>query len=539
MKKKAAKCFVPVLALSLLCQNLGTGLPVKAADTGDSKITIAAENISAKNASGHEAAKAVDGDSSTYWQSIPSNGEGDDYKRMYDHNRYIDITLDGTYSLSQIKIFNKVDNSFNNYYVYASADGVNYEKIISKTSNTAADAAGDSFSVATEASYLRLNMAYNSNSFATNLAEIEVYGTKISDTVVQPPEIQVEDWEGSSWQKEWDRFETDEAYAKEKTLKEMSNLVGRVVGEKWKESFRFEMRDTLKDGSDVFELKDGGDGVIVIRGNNGLAMASGFNYYLKNYVNVDYNPLYESNVDLKELKPVGKRVVKEAQFDIRYALNFCTYSYTMSFWNWDEYEEFLDWCAMNGINLVLDIVGQEEVLRQTLREYHYSDEEIKDYISGPAYFAWFYMQNLYSIGGPLPDAWFAQRVELGRQMHDRMQTYGISPVIQAFAGQVPETFAQKNEGAVLTPKDGWSGFTRPSIIKTYLTEAEAAEGKVNYLQMWQIPFMRSRKMCLATSQTITQPTPSMKEEQPEDWILQISSRRFRMKCSKAIRMPYG
>lgn len=480
MKKKAAKCFVPVLALSLLCQNLGTGLPVKAADTGDSKITIAAENISAKNASGHEAAKAVDGDSSTYWQSIPSNGEGDDYKRMYDHNRYIDITLDGTYSLSQIKIFNKVDNSFNNYYVYASADGVNYEKIISKTSNTAADAAGDSFSVATEASYLRLNMAYNSNSFATNLAEIEVYGTKISDTVVQPPEIQVEDWEGSSWQKEWDRFETDEAYAKEKTLKEMSNLVGRVVGEKWKESFRFEMRDTLKDGSDVFELKDGGDGVIVIRGNNGLAMASGFNYYLKNYVNVDYNPLYESNVDLKELKPVGKRVVKEAQFDIRYALNFCTYSYTMSFWNWDEYEEFLDWCAMNGINLVLDIVGQEEVLRQTLREYHYSDEEIKDYISGPAYFAWFYMQNLYSIGGPLPDAWFAQRVELGRQMHDRMQTYGISPVIQAFAGQVPEAFAQKNEGAVLTPKDGWSGFTRPSIIKTYLTEAEAAEGKVNY-----------------------------------------------------------
>lgn len=53
-------------------------------------------------------------------------------------------------------------------------------------------------------------------------------------------------------------------------------------------------------------------------------------------------------------------------------------------------------------------------------------------------------------------------------------------MIQAFAGQVPETFAQKNEGAVLTPKDGWSGFTRPSIIKTYLTEAEEAEGKVNY-----------------------------------------------------------
>lgn len=480
MRKKTVTRVIPVLALSLACQGLGTAIPASAAETGGSKISISAERISAKSASGHGAELAADGDAGTYWQSIPSNGEGDDYKRMYDHNRYIDITLDGTYSLSQIKIFNKVDGSFNNYYVYASTDGENYNKIISKTSDTAADTDGDSFSVSGDAAYLRLNMAYNSNSFATNLAEIEVYGTKISDTVTQPGEIQVEDWEGSAWQQEWDKFESDPDYAEKKTLEEMSNLVGRVLGEEWKSGFRFEMRDSLKEGSDIFEVKDGADGAIVIRGNSGVAMASGFNYYLKNYVNVDYNPMYGSNVALKELKPVGGKVVKEAQFDLRYALNFCTYSYTMAFWNWDEYEEFLDWCAMNGINLVLDIVGQEEVLRQTLAEYHYTDEEIKDYISGPAYFAWFYMQNMYSSGGPLPNAWFEQRVELGRKMHDRMQTYGITPVIQGFAGQVPETFAQKNEGAVLTPIDSWSGYTRPSIIKTYLTDAEKAAGKVNY-----------------------------------------------------------
>lgn len=480
MKKKMAKGFIPLLAFSLLCQSLSAGIPARAADAREGRIPVPAEKISAKSASGHGAELAVDGDGSTWWQSIPSNGEGDNYKRMYDHNRYIDIVLDGTYSLSRIKIFNRVNGSFNNYYVYASTDGVNYEKIISKTSDTEATEAGDSYTVEGEAAYLRLNMAYNSSSFATNLAEIEVYGTKISDTVPEPEEIQTEDWEGSEWQEEWDRFESDEDYAEQKTLAEMSDLVERVLGGEWKSRFRFEMRDPLKEGSDIFELKDGEDGTVVIRGNSGLAMASGFNYYLKNYVNVDYNPMYGSNVSLEELKPVGTKVVKEAQFDLRYALNFCTYSYTMSFWNWDEYEEFLDWCAMNGINLVLDIVGQEEVLRQTLREYGYTDEEVKDYICGPAYFAWFYMQNLYSSGGPLPNAWFEQRVELGRKMHDRMQTYGITPVIQGFAGQVPETFAEKNEGAVLTPLDGWSGYTRPSIIKTYLTDAEAAAGKINY-----------------------------------------------------------
>lgn len=481
-KNYGGKCLAWMTMAAVLCQNFAGFGAAETIRAANSKIDIPAENIRAKNASGHGVEFAVDGEADTYWQSIPSQGEGGDYQynRMYDHNRYIDIALDGLYHLSEIKIFNKTDGSYNNYYVYASADGVNYDKIISKTSNDAASSEGDSYPVDLEVSYLRLNMAYNSNSFATNLAEIEVYGSQISGAVEEPAEIQVENWEDSVWKTEWDKFENDKTYADSKVLKEMKNLVGRVLGESFSSSFQFELRDSMKDGKDIFEIEDGADGTIVIRGNSGLAMASGFNYYLKNYAGVDYNPMYGSNTALDAVVPVGKRVVKEAQFDLRYALNFCTYSYTMSFWNWDEYEAFLDWAAMNGINLILDIVGQEEVLRQTLREFNYTDEEIRDYICGPAYFAWFYMQNLYSIGGPLPNSWFEQRTELGRQIHDRMQTYGISPVIQAFAGQVPETFAEKNEGAVLTPVDGWSGFTRPSIIKTYLTESEVAAGKINY-----------------------------------------------------------
>ena len=146
----------------------------------------------------------------------------------------------------------------------------------------------------------------------------------------------------------------------------MSALVGRVIGEKWQDSFVFEIREA-NDGKDVFEIENGENGKIVIRGNDGVSMASAFNYYLRYYCNVDYN----------------SKIVKETQYDYRYALNFCTYSYTMAFWNWDEYEAFLDWAAMSGINTMLDIVGQEEVIRRTLSAYGYSDEEIKEYIAGP------------------------------------------------------------------------------------------------------------------------------------------------------------
>jgi hypothetical protein len=40
---------------------------------------------------------------------------------------------------------------------------------------------------------------------------------------------------------------------------------------------------------------------------------------------------------------------------------------------------------MNGINLMLDITGQEEVIRETLMDFNYTDDEAREYIAGPAY----------------------------------------------------------------------------------------------------------------------------------------------------------
>lgn len=463
----------------------------------DSKINLTADQLKAKGASDHPIANSVDGDPATYWKTMSSNGEGSTdaeklESRMSDHNRYIDITLDGTYDLSSIKIFNNADGSYSNYYIYASLDGSSYDKIVSKVNTNAATASGDTHQVSKRAAYLRINMAYNSNSYETNLAEIELYGAKISNEVPQKAPIQVTSWDDSPWKREWEKFENDKEYANEKVLKEAKNLVGRVIGEKWKDSFVFELRSDLN-GQDVYEVKDGADDTILIRGNNGIALASGFNYYLKNYAKIDYNPLFASNTDMETLVPVGDAIIKTTQYDYRYALNFCTYSYTMSFWNWDEYEAFIDWAAMNGVNLMLDIVGQEEVIRELLLQYNYNDEEIKDYIAGPAYFAWFYMQNLYSFGGPLPDSWFEQRVELGRKMHDRMQTYGIDPVIQGFSGQVPLTFDDKNSGAVLTPIDEWPTFTRPAIVSPYLTQTDINAGKKNYFPEMAAKFYEAQR----------------------------------------------
>ena len=425
--------------------------------------------------SGHDAALAIDGKTDTYWQSPGANS-------MQDYRRFIDVTFDGTYRISSISLQN-VPDSYYHYEVYLSKDGSTFDKVAYKANDDPAGANADQLDIEpTEACAARISVSYNSGSQQVNIAEVSFLGEKVSDTTAKKADIQVEDFAASKWGKEWNRFETDKEYADQKVVAEAGNLVERVLGAEWRDKFVFELRDQL-DGKDVFEITDAGGGRIKVRGNDGISLASGLNYYLRNYCKVDYNPLFGSQLDMPATLPsVGEGILKFTDYEYRYALNFCTYSYTMAFWNWDEYEPFLDWCAMNGVNLVLDIVGQEEVLRQTLLEYNYTNEEIQEYLSGPAYFAWFYMQNLYSVGGPLPDSWFEQRVELARRIHDRMQTYGIDPVIQGFGGQVPTDFQQKNPNSVAASSGSWSGFARPYMIKTYLTDADRAAGKEDYFQ---------------------------------------------------------
>ena len=66
----------------------------------------------------------------------------------------------------------------------------------------------------------------------------------------------------------------------------MTSMVGRVIGDEYKDDFVFEVREKTSSDTDVFEVLDGEDGKILIRGNNGVSLASGFNYYLKNYARI-------------------------------------------------------------------------------------------------------------------------------------------------------------------------------------------------------------------------------------------------------------
>lgn len=244
--------------------------------------------------------------------------------------------------------------------------------------------------------------------------------------------------------------------------------------------------------ADYFALYDEA-GRVVVEGDSPVSIATGVNWYLKYRagVHIAWNNL--SQPLLAALPPVGEPVRCEASGDLRYYLNYCTYSYSMAFWDWARWEREIDWMALHGVNLVLDITGMETVWYNLLQRLGYTPEEAGRFIAGPAFLAWWHMNNLEGWGGPNPEAWYAERADLHRRIAARLRELGIEPVFPGYAGMVPRDIAEKMDAAVSDPGK-WCGFDRPAylspddeafgrIADLYYEELEKLYGKACYYSM--------------------------------------------------------
>ena len=228
-------------------------------------------------------------------------------------------------------------------------------------------------------------------------------------------------------------------------------LEGQVVFEK--------LKDTVPD---AFELKSSkGKLIISVTGANAAAM--GLNWYLKYFCFRSMSHMGDNLDPVVPLPEVKDPVRVDATALYRYALNFCTYNYTMSFYNWEDWERELDWMALNGVNLMLVANGMEAVWQNTLRQIDYTQEEIDDFLVGPAYTAWWLMGNVQAWGGPMPQSQIDSRKELQKKILQRMKELGIKPVLPGFYGMVPSSITEKIQAKIID-QGNWGAFKRPDIL---------------------------------------------------------------------------
>ena len=316
-------------------------------------------------------------------------------------------------------------------------------------------------------------------------------------------------------------------------------LITRIGGTTVAEKFKFVHDPSMNSKQEVFVLGNE-EGKILIKGSTISAITTGLGWYLNNIakVNIAWNALNETTladnnndvvsgggIEIKEgevntsngeqLSKRRRKASRNAEpaeppyFDFtginlplpsdeeehvsdakyRYYLNTCTFGYSMTSWTWKRWQREIDWMALHGINMPLQLVGMEEVWRKFLtleedgkRKYRYTDAEAKAFVAGPAFIAWWAMNNLEGWGGTAAgsksgynnlagaggvqdDAWYTRQAALAQKIVTLQRELGMQPVLPGWSGMVPTNFATKSGYATRGNGGNWAGdFVRPLLL---------------------------------------------------------------------------
>lgn len=391
------------------------------------------------------ASKINDGSKKTAWTGIYYPG-------------YVDIDLEANYNLDTIEVYTPA-NGYSQYSIYTSMDGRNFDKLAEKTSkDTADEETGEAYEAnGKEARIIRVYVEYNSASTASIINEVRATGTKSNTPIQETPVIDTVTYEESAY---------NVAVTEQDTYDEVNGIIERRLGKEYQSWFSLELAENpTSTGYDFFELSNK-NGKINIKGNDGVSLAMGLNHYLKYFCNVNISQVGDQVKMPSSIVNVDGTVFKETKVGTRYSYNYCTLSYSMAFWGAEEWRNELDWLALNGVNVVLDATAQEEVWRRFLTNFGYSHQDVKDFVAGPAYYAWAYMANLSGFGGPVHDSWFEERTELARQNQLIMRKLGMQPALQGYSGMVPNDINNYDESAEVIKQGTWCSFQRPDMLVT-------------------------------------------------------------------------
>ncbi len=254
--------------------------------------------------------------------------------------------------------------------------------------------------------------------------------------------------------------------------------------------FFIERIDSVR--QDFFEVYNKGER-IAVRGNNYISIAAGIHWYLKYvaHIHLSWNCMRAKLPPV--LPPVKEPIHRMTSYPLRYDLNYCTFSYSSAYWDWTRWQQEIDWMALHGINVCLQMVGTDVVWRNTLLRLGYSKEDVNKYVAGSGFQAWWLMNNLEGWGGPLSDNWYRHSEQLGRAIIKRMREWGISPVLPGYSGMVPHDAKDKLHLDVQDPGT-WCAYHRPAFLqptshqfadlaRVYYQEQAKILGKSDYYSM--------------------------------------------------------
>lgn len=226
-------------------------------------------------------------------------------------------------------------------------------------------------------------------------------------------------------------------------IRETKNLIDRITGEGSSENFIIETIPADEEtGRDVYEVDwDAKEKKPVLRGNDGVSLATAYNYYLKYYAYLDFPYVGECSLTLPKTLPEVEEPVRIVfPYEYRHYFNEnCEYKYTVDLYGEEEWQHRIDWMAMNGFNMFLIDLGEHAIWYNAKEELGLNDaaiEELQHYSSGTEQYYGKYEISLDAI---------KKEGELAKKVVDMAFKAGMEPEIRPFVGQVPFMFPDQHE----------------------------------------------------------------------------------------------
>lgn len=396
-----------------------------------------------------------------------TSGDTENYFRAEYSPVYIDVDLGAQYKIDEIILTFPETNHYYYYKVYGSNDGNAFTTLYTKGSDNKSlpGQGGDIIKKemfvdpsTNQYRFIRVYLQYQNKNATASLASIRVHGTYVKDG---------EPVERNTIEEALDVGPFDPTvYVKPDTIEAVKGIVNRIYGNGKEGWFTFSL-DSTYEGDDYFQLGVNGT-QIQITGNNGLMLAAGVKYYMEKFIHANVT---EQTVQI----PTSATIVTDLQGDtgkhinhakIRYAFNYCTLDYSFAFYNEEEWQRELDYLALNGVNLVLDLAGQEAVWIKFLQNFGYTYDAAKAWLTGPAYYAWQFMSNMDVYGGAVTDGWVKERLDYARRSQQWRLALGMNTCLQGYAGMVPQDFDKYKPEVPVLEQGPWNGFDRPDMIRT-------------------------------------------------------------------------
>ena len=248
-----------------------------------------------------------------------------------------------------------------------------------------------------------------------------------------------------------------------------------------KDNFTYEITEKTTE-QDFYGYK-AKDGKIHLFGTDKVCVAKAFGKYLENCLGIKITPCTAARPAITETPLPAEEFSAYIPQKLRVFGDYTLYSNDAWKWSFEDWENFLDILAINGINMAVNLVGNEGVYFYTLIKMDFPQELALEFISGPAFYSWQMSNRFYNYVPNKSFEHIERSLDTGKRIVERMKELGITPILSTFSGLVPDITTRLFGGKEITIDDKWAAF--PKTYKFRIDTVNFRRFFIKYLEIQQ------------------------------------------------------